>query len=63
MLDVMRGRRTEIDDLNGDVIEQGRRASVKTPIDAKIVELFHPHGVGTLKPDIRHREPLTARRP
>ena len=63
MLDVMRGRRTEIDDLNGDVIEQGRQAGVKTPVDAKIVELCRQHGVGPLKPDIQNREPLTARRP
>ena len=61
--DVMRGRRTEIDDLNGCVVELGRRKSVKTPFDAKIVELFHQHGVGTLKPDIRKREPVMAARP
>jgi len=61
--DVMRRRRTEIDDLNGCAVEQGRRKSVKTPFDAKIVELFHRHGVGTLRPDIRNREPLMAARP
>ncbi len=59
----MRGRWTEIDDLNGDVVEQGRRAGVKTPGDAKIVALFHQHGVGTLKTDIRDREPVMAMRP
>lgn len=69
-LDVMRGWRTEIDDLHGYiddlrgyVVAQGRRTSVKTPFDAKIVELFHGHGVGTLNPDIRNREPLMAVRP
>jgi ketopantoate reductase len=61
--DVKRGRRREIGDLNGYAVEPRRRAGMKTPCDVKIVELFHQHGVGTLKPDIRHREPLMARRP
>ena len=61
--DMIRGRPTEINDLNGYVVEQGRRAGVKTRFDAKIVQLFHRHGVGTVKPDIRDLEPLMAMRP
>jgi 2-dehydropantoate 2-reductase len=56
--DVMRGRRTEIDYLNGYVVDQGRRVGVKTPFNEKVVELVHSHGVGTLKPDPRNLEPL-----
>ena len=48
--DVMRGRRTEIDYLNGYVVDQGRRVGVKTPFNEMIVQLVHEHGVGTLKP-------------
>src|SRR5262249_1413416 len=44
--DVMRGRRTEIDYLNGYVVEQGRRVDVKTPFNETIVQLVHQHGVG-----------------
>jgi 2-dehydropantoate 2-reductase len=47
--DVMRGRRTEIDYLNGYVVDQGRRLEVKTPFNEMIVHLVHEHGVGMLK--------------
>jgi 2-dehydropantoate 2-reductase len=55
--DVMRGRRTEIDHLNGHVVEQGRKVGVKTPFNAKVVELFHRHGLG-FEPDPKNLEPL-----
>jgi 2-dehydropantoate 2-reductase len=58
--DVMRRRRTEIDDLNGYVVAQGRRLGVKTPFNERIVELFHRHPVGTLEPDPKNLEPLLA---
>jgi 2-dehydropantoate 2-reductase len=57
--DVMRGRRTEIDYLNGYVVDQGRRVGVKTPFNEMIVQLVHEHGVGTLKPSPKNLEPLT----
>jgi 2-dehydropantoate 2-reductase len=56
--DVMRGRRTEIDYLNGYVVDQGRRVGVKTPFNETIVQLVHQHGVGTLKPSPENLEPL-----
>jgi 2-dehydropantoate 2-reductase len=56
--DVMRGRRTEIDELNGYVSDQGRKAGVPTPFNDAIVGLVRSHGVGRLKPDPRHLEPL-----
>ena len=56
--DVLRGRRTEIDYLNGYVVDQGRRAGVKTPFNEMIVRLVHQHGVGTLKPSPDNLDPL-----
>jgi 2-dehydropantoate 2-reductase len=56
--DVMRGRRTEIDELNGFVVAEGQRLGVPTPFNAAIVAEVHRHGVGTLQPDPRNLEPL-----
>jgi 2-dehydropantoate 2-reductase len=56
--DVLKGRRTEIDHLNGYVSAQGRRLGVKTPVNDAVVEAIRRHGVGTLRPDPKHLEPL-----
>ena len=56
--DVMRGRRTEIDYLNGYVVDQGRGVGVKTPFNDMIVRLIHQHGVGMLKPSPENLDPL-----
>jgi 2-dehydropantoate 2-reductase len=56
--DVMRGRRTEIDYLNGYVADQGRRVGVQTPFNEMIVHLVHQHGVGKLKPSPANLDPL-----
>jgi 2-dehydropantoate 2-reductase len=56
--DVMRGRRTEIDELNGFVVAEGQRLGVPTPFNAAIVAEVHRHGVGTLRPDPANLEPL-----
>jgi len=56
--DVLRGRRTEIEDLNGYVSRQGRALGVPTPFNDAVVELVRRHGVGTLRPDPRNLEPL-----
>jgi 2-dehydropantoate 2-reductase len=58
--DVMRGRRTEIDDINGVVVREGARLRVPTPVNEAIVREVHRHRVGTLKPDPRYLEPLVA---
>jgi 2-dehydropantoate 2-reductase len=55
--DVMRGRRTEIDYLNGYVVEQGRAAGIATPFNEAVVRLFHEQGV-QLTPDRRNLDPL-----
>jgi 2-dehydropantoate 2-reductase len=56
----MRGRRTEIEELNGHVARQGRALGVPTPLNEAIVELVRRHGVGTLRPDPRNLDPLLA---
>ena len=56
--DVMRGRRTEIDYLNGYVCDQGRRRGVKTPVNDAIVETVRSYGVVQLKPDPKNLEPI-----
>jgi 2-dehydropantoate 2-reductase len=61
--DVMRRRRTEIEQLNGYVVTEGRRVGVKTPFNEKAVELYRAHGVGRLRPDPKNLEPLLAMLP
>ena len=61
--DVMRRRRTEIDNLNGYVAEQGRRVGVKTPFNDAVVDLMNSFPVGTLTPDRKNLEPLVRRLP
>jgi 2-dehydropantoate 2-reductase len=61
--DVMRGRRTEVQYLNGYVSEQGRQAGVPTPFNDKVVELITRVPPGTLKPDPRNLDPLVAMLP
>ncbi len=39
--DIDRGNRTEIDQLNGDIVRIGREQGVATPINSRIVELVH----------------------
>lgn len=58
--DVMRGRRTEIEQLNGYVVEEGKRLGVPTPFNEAVVREVRRHGVGTLKPDPKNLEPLAA---
>jgi hypothetical protein len=61
--DVMRGRRTEVQYLNGYVSEQGRQVGVATPFNDKVVELITRVPPGTLKPDLKNLEPLVAMLP
>jgi len=56
--DVMRGRRTEIEELNGFVVAEGVRLGVPTPFNAAIVAEIQRAGVGSLRPDPTNLEPL-----
>lgn len=56
--DVMRRRRTEIDELNGYVVAEGKRLGVPTPFNEAVVHEVHRHGVGMLEPDPKNLDPL-----
>jgi 2-dehydropantoate 2-reductase len=58
--DVLKGRRTEIDDLNGVVVAEGERLGIPTPINAAVVREIRRHGAGRLTPDPANLEPLAA---
>jgi 2-dehydropantoate 2-reductase len=55
--DVIKKRRTEIDYLNGYVVEQGRAAGVPTPFNEAVARLFHEHGP-RFTPDPQNLAPL-----
>jgi len=58
--DVMRGRRTEIEELNGFVVAEGQRLGVRTPFNEAVVREVKRHAVGTLQPDPKNLEPIAA---
>jgi 2-dehydropantoate 2-reductase len=60
--DVMRGRRTEIEYLNGIVCEHGRKVGIKTPYNDAVVGVVRGLGIG-FKPDPRHLDPVIAMLP
>ena len=53
----MKGRRTEIDYLNGYVCREGSRVGVKTPFNDAVVGAVRALGVG-FKPDPVHLDPV-----
>jgi 2-dehydropantoate 2-reductase len=57
----MRGRRTEIEELNGLVVRKGHELGVATPMNEAVVREVQRHGVGLLRPDPKNLEPLAAR--
>ena len=57
--DVMKRRRTEVEYLNGYVVEQGKRAGVKTPFNETVVATIRKLGVGFTS-DVKHLDPLAA---
>ena len=49
--DVKKGRRSEIDHMNGYVVRKGQGVGVPTPVSAAIVAAMHEVDAGRLKPD------------
>jgi 2-dehydropantoate 2-reductase len=49
--DVKKGRRSEIDFMNGFVCRKGREAGVPTPFNDAIVDAMHGIDDGSLAPD------------
>ena len=60
--DVRKGRRTEIDYLNGYVCDQGKKTGVKTPYNDAVVATVRALGVG-FKPDPKNLDPVIAMLP
>ena len=48
--DVEKGRRTEIEYMNGYIVEQGRRVGIPTPVNAAIVQVVKQVESGQLQP-------------
>jgi 2-dehydropantoate 2-reductase len=48
--DIVKGRRTEIEYINGYIAEKGREAGIATPMQQMIVELVQEIELGKLKP-------------
>ena len=48
--DIMKGRRTEIDEMNGYVVTRGKECGVPTPVSEAAVEAVHQVERGLLKP-------------
>jgi 2-dehydropantoate 2-reductase len=59
--DVTKGRPTEIDDMNGFVVTQGRERGVPTPVSVAVVDMVHDVERGSRKPAAENIE-LTLRR-
>jgi 2-dehydropantoate 2-reductase len=52
--DVRKGRRTEIEFMNGLIVEKGKQLGIPTPNHEKLVELVKKLERGELKPSPAH---------
>ena len=48
--DLERGAKTEVDVINGGVVEKGREYGVQTPLNERVVELMHAMERGERRP-------------
>lgn len=55
-----RGEKTEVDFLNGTIVDHGRRHGVATPVNAAIVARIHAIEAGNAVPDLAHLDALRA---
>jgi len=49
--DVIKGRKTEIEQMNGYIVEKGREAGISTPVNAAIVQVVKDIEAGRLTPE------------
>lgn len=49
--DVHKGRRTEVDYMNGYIVERGRDAGIPTPVNAAVVDMIHAIDNREIAPD------------
>jgi 2-dehydropantoate 2-reductase len=52
--DMVKGRRTEIDFINGFIVDKGKEAGVATPANAALTDIVKRVEKGDLQPDKRH---------
>ncbi|MDL2219851.1 ketopantoate reductase family protein [Ruminococcaceae bacterium OttesenSCG-928-O06] len=57
--DLEKGRKTEIDAINGAVVAAGKRVGVPTPMNDKVVEIVHAEEDGKLKPQMSNLDLFT----
>lgn len=50
--DVLKGRRTEVQQLNGQVVAEGRRIGVATPVNAEVLALMDALAAGQWQPGV-----------
>jgi 2-dehydropantoate 2-reductase len=58
--DVIKGRRVEIEELNGVVVSEGRRLGIATPVNEAVVNEVKRHGLATIIPDPKNLESVAA---
>ena len=58
--DVMKGRRTEIDQLNGFISNQGKQLGMPVPMNDAVVDIFKRMNTGEIKPSPGNLEELKA---
>jgi 2-dehydropantoate 2-reductase len=56
--DMLKGRRTEIEFLNGYVVREGRKAGIEARANAVLTDIVKRVEKGELEPDPRHIEEL-----
>jgi 2-dehydropantoate 2-reductase len=61
--DVIKGRRTEIDSLNGEIVRLASPLGLTTPMNSAIVSLVHEMEAGRRQPGAANLEPLAAHLP
>lgn len=49
--DLEKGKKCEVDSINGAVCDMGRKVGVPTPVNDKVVEIIHKIEAGELKPE------------
>lgn len=52
--DMLKGRRTEIDFLNGYIVDRGAKVGIDAPANALLTEIVRQAENGVLQPDLRH---------
>ena len=52
--DIEKGRKTEVDFVNGYVVRKGRQVHVKTPANELVTRLVHEIEDGKKSPDIKN---------